>query len=172
MRFSNKVLLATGAATGLGRTTAKIFADEGCRLVLVDIAASPLTHMTEALRAAGTSAETVIGDVSDAETAQRAVRLAIEKFGRVDVLFNNAGMNPVGTIANTPETAWDRTMDVNLKSAYLFSHAAIPAMIATGGGAIVNTASIAGQRASKAEAVYSVSKAGMIMLTRTIEMLK
>jgi NAD(P)-dependent dehydrogenase (short-subunit alcohol dehydrogenase family) len=168
MRFANKVMLATGAAGGLGRATTTLFAREGAKLLLVDIAAAPLMRVAEILKAEGASVDIVVGDVSEVETATKAVRLAIERFGRLDVLFNNAAINPVGTIVNTTENIWNKTINVNLKSAYVFCNSAIPAMIANGGGAIVNTSSIAGQRASPTEAVYSISKAGMIMLTRTI----
>jgi len=168
MRFINRVVLATGVATGLGRATARLFASEGAKLVLVDIAGEPLERLAETLRTAGNGVATLVGDVSRAVVAERAVRLAVEQFGRIDVLFNNAGVNPVGTVAETNEALWDECLRVNLKSVFLFCHAAIPTMIANGGGAIVNTASIAGQRASHDEAAYSVSKAGLIMLTRTI----
>jgi NAD(P)-dependent dehydrogenase (short-subunit alcohol dehydrogenase family) len=168
MLFGNKVVMVTGAATGLGRAISTILAKEGAKLFLVDIAGSVLARTMRALSADGANVQTLVGDVCTAETAEQAVRLVVEKFGRLDVLFNNAGINPVGNIVDTSEATWDRTMDVNLKSAYLFCNIAIPAMISNGGGIIVNTASIAGQRASNSEAVYSISKAGMIMLTRAI----
>jgi NAD(P)-dependent dehydrogenase (short-subunit alcohol dehydrogenase family) len=168
MRFEHRVALATGVATGLGRAIAGLLAGEGARLVLVDIAADALTRLAETLRAKGASVATVVGDVARADVAQRAVQVARERFGRIDMLFNNAGVDPVGSVVDTSEATWDQVLDVNLKSAFLFCKAAIPVMIAGGGGAIVNTASIAGQRASSDEAAYSVSKAGLIMLTRTI----
>jgi NAD(P)-dependent dehydrogenase (short-subunit alcohol dehydrogenase family) len=167
-RFLNKVVLATGTATGLGRAVANILCDEGAKLLLVDIAGTDLLRTAEALRARGASVQTLVGDASKAETAERAVQLAMEKFGRLDVLFNNSAINPTGTVVDTAEATWNNIMDVNLKSAYLFCRVSIPPMIANGGGAIVNTASIAGQRASHSEAGYSVSKAGIIMLTRAI----
>ena len=96
-----------------------------------------------------------------------AVAAAMRPTGRIDILINNAGINPTGTVVDTDAAQWASTIDVNLKSAYLFSHSVIPLMVKQGGGVIVNTASIAGQRASTAEAAYAVSKAAIIMLSRT-----
>jgi NAD(P)-dependent dehydrogenase (short-subunit alcohol dehydrogenase family) len=158
----------TGVASGLGRATARIFAAEGARLVLVDIAGPALAALAEALRADGTEVETLVGNVAQAEVASQAVRIAAERFGRIDILFNNAGIDPDGSIVDTSEAAWDEAMGVNLKSAFLFCRNAIPVIIAGGGGVIINTASIAGQRASPQEAAYCVSKSALIMLTRTI----
>jgi NAD(P)-dependent dehydrogenase (short-subunit alcohol dehydrogenase family) len=168
MRFNNKTVVVTGAASGLGREACRIFAAEGARLVVVDLAEDLLLEMCHELGSRGAHATPVIGDASLKEVADRALRNALDLGDRIDVLVNNAGINPTGTIADTDEALWDRTLDVNLRSAYLFCHAAIPLMVERGGGVIVNTASIAGQRASVAEAAYGISKAGMIMLSRTI----
>jgi NAD(P)-dependent dehydrogenase (short-subunit alcohol dehydrogenase family) len=166
MRFKNKVVLATGVATGLGSVAARLFAAEGASLLLVDFNAEELVRLVAELRSSGSAVDYVVGDVSKAVVASEAVDKAEQVFGRLDILLNNAGINPVGNIVDTSEEVWDRTMGVNLKSAYLFTARAIPLMEKTGGGVIVNTASIASFKASTAEAAYSVSKAGLLQLTR------
>lgn len=168
MRFSGKTVLITGVASGLGRAVAQALANEGARLVLVDRAKDQLENLALLLRADGTDVAELVGDVSQEETSKQAVALARSRFSSLDILINNAGINPTGTISQTDPAMWQQTLDVNLKSAYLFCREAIPHMVEAGKGVIVNTASIAGQRASTAEAVYGVSKAGLIMLTRTI----
>lgn len=166
MRFSGKVVIMTGAAGGLGRAAAKLFSSEGATLVLVDRDEQGLRDIVRELKHNGGDVSYVVGDVSKAAVADEAVNVAVNDYGRIDVLFNNAGINPVGNIVDTPEDVWDLTLNVNLKSAYLFSARAIPVMEKTGGGTIVNTASIASFKASTAEAAYSVSKAAVLQLTR------
>lgn len=166
MRFEKKIVLATGVATGLGSVAAKLFANEGAAFVLVDFNEQALLTIVSELKNAGAQVSYVVGDVSQASVADAAIAKAEADFGRLDILLNNAGINPVGNIVDTPEDVWDRTIAVNLKSAYLFSARAIPLMEKTGGGVIVNTASIASFKASTAEAAYSVSKAGLLQLTR------
>jgi len=110
------------------------------------------------------------GDASSAAVAARAVAMAQGHGGGVDVLFNNAGIDPLAatSVTDTSDADWDRVMDVNVRSAFVFSRAAIPAMAERGGGAIVCTASVAGIRPAAAEAAYSASKAALISLTRSI----
>ncbi|NKL96811.1 SDR family NAD(P)-dependent oxidoreductase [Rhizobium leguminosarum] len=168
MRFSGKSVIVTGVASGLGRAVAQSLAKEGAKLVLVDRAKDQLENFVLALRNAEAEVVEVVGDVSQEETSKQAVALALSRFGTLDILINNAGINPTGTISQTDPTTWQQALDINLKSAYLFCREAIPHMVKVGRGVIVNTASIAGQRASTAESVYAVSKAGLIMLTRTI----
>ncbi|WP_105404654.1 MULTISPECIES: SDR family NAD(P)-dependent oxidoreductase [Neorhizobium] len=168
MRFSGKTALVTGVASGLGRAVAQALANEGARLVLVDRAKDQLENLVLLLRGEGADVVELVGDVSREETSRQAVALARSRFSSLDILINNAGINPTGTISQTDPAMWQQALDINLKSAYLFCREAIPHMVEAGKGVIVNTASIAGQRASTAEAVYGVSKAGLIMLTRTI----
>lgn len=158
--------LITGGASGLGLEVARQMASEGARLVLVDWDGRSLE-----LAAADLGARHVQGDVSQAATASAAVAEARDAFGRLDVLFNNAGIDPLRarSVMETEESDWDQVMDVNVKSAYLFSRAAIPLMRESGHvGAIVNTASIAGLKAAGDEAAYSVSKAAIVSLTQSL----
>jgi NAD(P)-dependent dehydrogenase (short-subunit alcohol dehydrogenase family) len=165
VRFSNQVALITGGASGLGLGVARLLGSEGASLVLVDWDGPALDAAAGEL-----GAQRLQGDASKAATAAAAVELARSAFGRLDVLFNNAGIDPLRarSVVETEEEDWDRVMDVNVRSAYVFSRAAIPLMREGGGGAIVNTASIAGLRPGGDEAVYSVSKAAIISLTQSV----
>lgn len=163
--FEDKVALITGGASGLGLAVAGQMAEQGARLLLVD-------WNELGLQAARTSlgATVLQGDVSEASVATAAIDLARSEFGRLDVLFNNAGIDPLKakSVVDTEIGDWDRVIDVNVRSAFLMSRAAIPLMRASGGGAIVNTASIAGLKPAGDEAAYSVSKAAMVSLTTSI----
>lgn len=167
-RFTGKTVLITGGASGLGAACAEGFAAEGAALVLVDLNGGQLEQTAIALRETGAAVETVVGDASSGEIADRAVELAMKRFGRLDVLFNNAGIDPLTatTVTGTTEQQWDAVMNVNVKSAYLFSKAAIPAM--EKGGTIVNTASVSAVLPSPSETAYSVSKAAIMHLTKCI----
>jgi NAD(P)-dependent dehydrogenase (short-subunit alcohol dehydrogenase family) len=169
-RFIHKVVIITGAAGGLGTATARKFADEGARLVLVDWSADGLTALVDEFVGQGVPVIGMQGDVSKADTVRRTVSAALDTFGRIDVLFNNAAIDPMParSLVETTEEQWDSIMSVNLKSMYLFVHDVIPVMERQGGGAIVNTASSAGIKASSAEAAYGISKAGVIALTRSL----
>lgn len=169
LRFAGKVAIITGGASGLGLAVARQISAEGARLVLVDWDADSLESAIAAVLEAG-EARAVQGDVSVESTAQNAVAAAEAGFGRLDVVFNNAGIDPLRarSVVETEVGDWDRILDVNVRSAYLMSRAAIPLMRRGGGGAIVNTASIAGLKPAADEAAYSVSKAAMVSLTQTL----
>jgi len=164
VRFSRQAALITGGASGLGLAVARLLASEGASLVLVDWDGAALEAAAGAL-----GAKRLQGDASEWDTAKAAVDLARSAFGRLDVLFNNAGIDPLRarSVVETAEADWDRVMDVNVRSAYVFTRAAIPLMREGGGGSIVNTASIAGLRPGADEAAYSVSKAAMVSLTQS-----
>jgi NAD(P)-dependent dehydrogenase (short-subunit alcohol dehydrogenase family) len=169
-RFQGKVVIATGAASGLGLAAAEMFGAEGASLVLVDLNAGALDQAVKRVFATGATVSAVVGDVSDPEIARRAVKVAIEQYQRLDILFNNAAIDPwdATSLEETPDGMWGQVIDVNLKSAYLFTREAIPHMRKGGGGAIVNTASTAGLKASPRESVYGISKAALIQLTKSV----
>ncbi|HYM97037.1 MAG TPA: SDR family oxidoreductase [Candidatus Sulfotelmatobacter sp.] len=165
--LEGKIALITGGASGLGRAVARQMSAEGAGLVLVDWDERPLETTASEIARLGGRVESLRGDVSDPATATRAVDLARKEFGRLDILFNNAGIDPLRarSVTETEIEDWERVMDVNVKSAFLVSRAAIPLMRGGGGGSIVNTASIAGLKPAGDETVYSVSKAAMVSLT-------
>jgi NAD(P)-dependent dehydrogenase (short-subunit alcohol dehydrogenase family) len=165
-RFEARVALVTGGASGLGLAVARHLVAEEAKVILVDWDGAALES---AERSLGGEVRTLRGDVSTEETAAAAVDLARSAFGRLDVLFNNAGIDPLRarSVLETEVEDWDRVLDVNVRSAYLMSRAAIPLMRVNGGGAIVNTASVAGLAGTNFHA-YSASKGGMIALSRSI----
>lgn len=165
-RLQDKVAIITGAASGIGRGTAELFAEHGARLVLVDRDGPGLERARAEL--AGAAVEIFTGDVSRAETAERAVGLAISAFGRLDVLFNNAGIMPTGDLREYPESTWDEVMAVNVKSMYLLTKAALPHMLAQGSGSIINTSSVMATLTEPGYEAYTTSKSAVIGFTKAV----
>jgi NAD(P)-dependent dehydrogenase (short-subunit alcohol dehydrogenase family) len=168
MRLRNKIAIITGAASGIGAGTAEVFAEQGARLVLVDRDGAGLTAVAEALPAADGDVVTYQGDVAEAETARGAVALAQERFGGVDIVFNNAGVMPHGDFRGFDEPAWDYVLNINLRGIYLMCHAAIPGMLERGRGAIVNTSSVMAFLTEPGYEAYTTSKAGIVGLTKAL----
>src|SRR4051794_23234435 len=168
-RLGGKTAIVTGAASGIGAGTAEVFAEEGARLVLVDRDESGLIAIGERLRANnGTNAELVSGDVAIRQTAERAVRTAVDRFGSLDVLFNNAGVMTSGPFEKLEDSAWDTVLDINLRGIYLFCHAAIPVMLEQGRGSIINTSSVMAFLTEPGYEAYTTSKAGIVGLTKAL----
>jgi 3alpha(or 20beta)-hydroxysteroid dehydrogenase len=166
-RFSGKVVLITGGGGGIGRAAAERFASEGARVALVDLAPSALAQSAAAVEKAGGEALTVDADVTRLADVERYTRAAIERFGVIDVFFNNAGvLGAVKPLVDYPEETFDRVMAVNVKAVWLGMKVVAPLMRARGGGAIVNTASIAGLRGSPNIIAYTASKHAVVGLTR------
>ncbi len=134
MRLRDKAAIVTGAASGIGAGTAEVFAEEGARLVLVDRDEAGLVTVRDELVKGGAEAIAVSGDVADPETARRAVAAALEAFGRLDVLFNNAGVMTSGGFLEFDEAAWDSVLNPNLRGIYLMCRAAVPSMLERGRG--------------------------------------
>lgn len=168
MRLAGKVAIITGAGAGIGRASAGLFAREGAAIVAVDLDSTANEQVVEEIRSAGCQVLAVRADVSQAAEVQRLVRQVLTKFGRVDILFNNAGIVPHGRVHDTAESDWDRTMAVNLKSMYLLCHEVVPLFLQQGGGVILNTASATAVRSVVDRAAYSTSKGGVIALTRSM----
>ena len=167
-RFVDKTIVITGAAGGIGRAAATRFAAEGARLVLVDVNAGGLAETMAAVERAGGRGLVVEADVTRLGEVQRYVAAALERWGGIDAFFNNAGiLGVVSPLVDYPETTFDRVIAVNVKSVWLGLKVVAPAMIARGGGVIVNTASIAGLRGSPNLVAYTASKHAVIGLTRT-----
>jgi NAD(P)-dependent dehydrogenase (short-subunit alcohol dehydrogenase family) len=167
-RIAGKVAIITGAASGIGKGTALLFAEEGARLVLVDWNEENLQLTANEIRAAHGSCITIAGDVSQLETAEKAVQAAISEFGGLDIVFNNAGIMPIGDIIDYPEETWDEVMRVNVKAMFLMCKKAIPEMLKRGRGSIINTSSVMASLTEPGYTAYTASKAAIIGLTKEI----
>jgi NAD(P)-dependent dehydrogenase (short-subunit alcohol dehydrogenase family) len=167
-RFTGKVVVITGAGKGLGRAAALAFAHEGGSVVIGDVNEAEATETVKQIANAGGQAVAVKCDVRRAEGVQTLIRAAVETFGGVDVLYNNAGVVRYGTVEELSEEDWDFQLGVNLKGSFLTCKYAIPEMRKRGGGAIVNTASVQAFASQKTVAAYSASKGGVVSFTTTI----
>jgi NAD(P)-dependent dehydrogenase (short-subunit alcohol dehydrogenase family) len=168
MKLSRRVAIITGAAAGIGEASARLFAKEGAHLVLVDTDEAGLKKLTEELQDLSTVVLDLRADVSDPTTATTVIARTRDNFGRLDILFNNAGIVLSGSLVECTDEEWQRIMDVNLKSMFLLCRAAVPVMVGQGGGSIVNMSSIAGAAGLPNRGAYSVSKAGVIGLTKSL----
>ncbi|HLX38937.1 MAG TPA: glucose 1-dehydrogenase [Ktedonobacteraceae bacterium] len=170
MRLADKVAVITGAASGMGRAAAELFASEGASIVVTDVAAKEGEETVNAIRDAGGDAIFVQTNVAIEEEVRHMVNMAVETFGHVDILYNNAGIMPGddGSVTDITEVTWDRIMDINLKSAFLCSKYAIPHMIKQGKGSIINVASfVAFMGCTVPQDAYTASKGGMLSLTKS-----
>ncbi len=167
-RFEGRVVAITGAAGGIGRAAAVRFASEGARVALVDLSAEGLREVLAAVEQAGGQGLVVEADVTRRADVQRYAATTVEGFGGIDCFFNNAGiLGAVSPITDYPEETFDRVMAVNVKAVWLGLKAMAPLIRERGGGAIVNTASIAGLRGTPNLVAYTASKHAVIGLTRT-----
>ncbi|MDY6873153.1 MAG: SDR family oxidoreductase [Chloroflexota bacterium] len=167
-RLSGKVVIITGAGRGIGRRAALLFASEGAKLLLVDINAEAGESVAEEVLSEGGEAVFIKTDLTNAADVEAMVAAALERYGHIDVLYNNAGINHYGKLADTEESDWDKVMAVNVKSIYLTCKYVIPVMAAQNKGSIVNTGSTASLVGLKSLAVYTASKGAVLQLTRNM----
>jgi NAD(P)-dependent dehydrogenase (short-subunit alcohol dehydrogenase family) len=171
MRLRDKVCLITGGGSGIGRTSCLLFAREGAKVVAVDLKLESAEETVREIAEGGGEARAFAADVSKAKDAEGMVRFAEETYGRLDVVFNNAGVfHPDDdSVTNTSEEIWDFVINVNLKGVFLGCKYAIPALLRAGGGSIINTASfVAVMGAAAPQIAYTASKGGVLSMTREI----
>ena len=168
MRLKDKVALITGAASGIGKSTSVLFGQEGAKVMCVDINGEGAERVAHQISDTGGEAASLTVDVAQEEDVQRMVRETVERWGRLDILYNNAGIGFGMPVTQVPEEEWDRLIDINLKGVFLGCKHAIPEMVKQGGGAIVNTASDAGLRGVSFLSTYCASKGGVVLLTKSL----
>lgn len=169
MRLNGKRAIVTGAASGIGAAIALRFAREGASVAIADLNGEAAEAMAGRLRADGSKAVAIAADVSSSQSVRRMIEICVADFGGLDILVNNAGIvhRDDTQVEATSEEAWDATLAVNLKGVFLCSKFAVPAMLKSGGGAIVNVASIVGLVGSyPAQIAYTASKGGVLALSR------
>lgn len=168
MRLEGRAALITGAGSGIGRATAELFAAEGASVAVLDVDPVAAAVAAAAIVESGGTATPIAADVSLAGDVSRGVEAAAARLGRLDIVYNNAGVGSTGSVANAGEENWDRCFDVNVKGAFLVSRAAIPHLEAAGGGSIVNQASVAALVGIQGFAAYCAAKGAVVSLTRSM----
>lgn len=166
MRLKNKVAIITGAGSGIGRASALAFAREGAKVAVADWEESGGMETVKQIKKQKGQAFFIKVDVSRSSDVKKMAEECLKQYGRVDILFNNAGIVKMGALHETPEEDWDQVVNVNLKGIFLCSKAVIPGMMKQGKGKIINTASIAGLVGFDQIGPYCASKGGIIALTR------
>jgi NAD(P)-dependent dehydrogenase (short-subunit alcohol dehydrogenase family) len=167
-RLEGKVAIVTGAGSGIGEASARRFAAEGAMVVVADIRAGKAQAVAQDITAQQGEATAVEVDVAEPTSVQSMVRTAVDRYGRLDVLFNNAGTLRPGTAVELSVADWDLVMNVNVRSVFLGAKYAVPIMEAQGGGSIINTASVSGLHGDGGAVCYAASKAAVINLTRAL----
>ncbi len=170
MRLQDKVALITGSAGGMGKAAAELFAREGASIIVTDILADAGEQTAQGIRDAGGKAIFVKADVSNEAEVKNLVEKGIEAFGRIDVLYNNAGIMPPDDagVTDLNEDVWDRVLDINLKSAFLCTKYVVPHMISQGKGSIINVVSfVALMGCTVPQDAYTASKGGMLSITKS-----
>jgi meso-butanediol dehydrogenase/(S,S)-butanediol dehydrogenase/diacetyl reductase len=168
MRLTGKVALVTGAGAGIGQATAELFAREGASVVVVDLNAQTAQQTVENIMKAGGKAIVAQADVSDEAAVQNMFAQTTQAFGKLNIVFNNAGIVKQGPVEASTLEDWNAQIATTLTSVFLGCKYALPLLRAQGGGVIINMASVAGQMGIKDRAIYSAAKGGVIGLTRAV----
>jgi NAD(P)-dependent dehydrogenase (short-subunit alcohol dehydrogenase family) len=167
-RLSGKVAVITGGTSGIGEATAKLFAREGARVAITGRRAELGDRVVSEIRSSRGEAIFIAADVTRAEDCRRSIDETLAAFGRIDILFNNAGLVTQGTLEETSEEDWTRTFDVNVKGTYLMTKLVLPIMREQGGGVIVNNGSDWGIVGGPHYTAYSASKGAVVLLTKSV----
>lgn len=169
MRLKDKVAIISGGGSGFGEVTARLFAREGAAVMLADINGEAAQSVASSITSEGGQAGWARTDVTSSSSVEAMVQAALDQFGRVDILFNSAGIEAFGTVVDTDENAWDRIFAIHVRGAYLCSKYALPAMIEGGrGGSVVNVSSVAGLVGIRNMTAYSAAKGAILSLTRSM----
>jgi 3-oxoacyl-[acyl-carrier protein] reductase len=168
-KLDGKVAVITGAARGIGRADALLFAKEGAAVLIGDVDEEPLKDVVNEIEATGGKAEAYAGDVTKPEDCQKMMDMAVEKFGKIDILVNNAGLTRDALIHKMTDAQWDLAVDISLKGTFNCIRAASRYMMKEGhNGRIINVASVAGLMGNVGQINYSAAKAGLVGLTKTV----
>ena len=167
-KLDGKVAVVTGAGSGIGRAAATLFAQEGAEVAVLDVNADTAGETAKRIAEAGGKALALAADVADRAAVTDVFAEIISEHGRVDVLYNNAGVNSKGSVIDATEDDWDRSFAVNAKGTFLCSQAAAASMVATGGGSIINQGSVAALVGIASFASYCAAKGAVVALTRSM----
>lgn len=167
-KLAGKVALVTGAGSGIGRASAQLFASEGAAVAVVDLREDAAQETAGKISADGGRAVAIGADVTDADAIAAAVTRTAGELGRLDVVYNNAGIGSTGSVADAAEDDWDRCVAINAKGTFLTSRASVPHLEASGGGAIVNQGSVAALVGVANFAAYCAAKGAVVALTRSM----
>ncbi|NLN26753.1 MAG: 3-oxoacyl-ACP reductase FabG [Firmicutes bacterium] len=168
MRLVNKTAIVTGASRGIGRTVAKVLAEQGASVVLAGRTRAALEEAAEEIRTRGGQATAVVCDVTVEGDVEQLVKATLEGYGRVDILVNNAGITRDGLVMRMSEEDWDAVLDTNLKSVYRCTRAVLRPMLKQRAGRIVNIASVVGLTGNAGQANYAAAKAGIVAFTKSV----
>lgn len=167
MRLLDKVAIITGGARGIGEATAKKFVKEGAKVVIADLNEEDIKRTVNEIREMGGEIEGICVDVTKMESVNKMIEFTLEKFGRIDVLVNNAGITMDSTLLKMTEEQWDKVIDVNLKGVYNCGQAAAKVMVEQGSGVILNASSVVGLYGNFGQTNYAATKWGVIGMTKT-----
>jgi NAD(P)-dependent dehydrogenase (short-subunit alcohol dehydrogenase family) len=168
-RLADKVCLITGGGSGIGRASALLFAAEGAHVAVADIDRAAAAETVRLIAEAGGTAADFGVDVTDPDDTEALARDVVERFGRIDVLFNNAGIAGIGVLHETSVELWDRVFAVNVRGVFLVARAVLPAMIAAGRGSVINMSSTIAEIGLANRASYAASKGAVLSLTRQMQ---
>jgi NAD(P)-dependent dehydrogenase (short-subunit alcohol dehydrogenase family) len=168
-RLGGKVCLITGAGSGIGRASARLFATEGATVVVADVDAEAGKATVDEIEAAGGRGAAHAVDITDQVQTESLARWVVDRFGRIDVLFNNAGISGVGAIEETSPELFDRVMAVNVRGVYLMSRAVAPCMVRQGSGSIINMSSCIAQIGLARRVSYAASKGAVLAMTKSMQ---